>query len=304
MAVDRIEDSLELLDIFLGYSFIVIREHHHDPAYSQADADAKIIHQMIFTKATHLRKIIEGVGFSSQEGIKLNPIIDPTIVASLVRNIYETVCLFNLIYISTSTKDEKRIIYYLWVISGLQYRQRFSAIATIPSNIEKVQSEAKAIENLVKKIEDTELYKKLTPQNQNKIKSKIKEKDYKITFENENVKFLTWQDISKIMGKNHPIFENIYTYFSLYSHPSHVSVFQFADMFNKEGEPFKRLVSSNMKYCFTLLSIFTADYLKLFPNIKETYENQSLVSQIMLNFHNKLIRGDEYSVSNAWKNLE
>ena len=101
MAGKTISDSLELADIFLEYFFKILVDHHDDKVYSQADADAKMINQMMFTKLTHLKRIIEGIGFESKEGKKLNAIIDPTIVVSLVRNIYESVALFNLIFVYT-----------------------------------------------------------------------------------------------------------------------------------------------------------------------------------------------------------
>lgn len=100
MELKTLEDNLTLIQIFAEYFFLVIEKHHDDPVYSYADADAKMLHQMIFSKVIHLKKIIEGIPFHSVRGLNLNPIIDPTIVASLVRNIYETVGLFNLIYIN------------------------------------------------------------------------------------------------------------------------------------------------------------------------------------------------------------
>src|SRR5690554_4969750 len=97
-AVDSIEKSIELMNIFHEFLFLVISKHHEDKVYTQPKADAKIILQMMFTKSMHINKLLHGVGFESKSGGKLNHIIDPTVIASLVRNIYETVCLFHLIY--------------------------------------------------------------------------------------------------------------------------------------------------------------------------------------------------------------
>ena len=258
---------------------------------------------MVFTKITHLRKLIEGVGFQSKAGKKLNEIIDPTIVASLVRNLYETVGLFNLIYVNTKNNDEKNILYSLWVISGLKYRQRFKVNISRQENEDKLNEEQEEINILVRLIEQTELYRKLNEVDKKKIHEMIKKKEYKMRFENNEVKFLTWQDLSTTLGCDEKLFGTIYTYFSLYSHPSQVAVFQFNEMFSIEAEEFKKITTANLNYCFSILSIFVADYIKLFPRVKSTYDKLPLKDQIVINYHNKMVRGEHHSINDAWRYL-
>jgi hypothetical protein len=302
MATKSMADCLRLIDIYLDYLFEIILKHQHDKVESQADSDALIINQMMFSKLIHIRKLLEGVGFESAKG-KLIPLVDPTIIASLVRNIYETVGAFNLIYVNTKTPDEKEILYNLWVAAGLKFRQRFAAQATGQESKEKMEGEKKEIETSIKLIEGTKLYSGLEKDDKEKILNRIKSKEFRIEFKDNKVKFLGWQDLSTVMGLKEGFFDNIYTYFSLNSHPSNVSIFQFREMFGKETEAFSSLVLIDMKFCFTLFSIFVADYLKVFPQIKETFEKQSLRDQIMLNFHNKMLRGEEYSINDSYKSL-
>lgn len=299
-----INTNIEYLDFFIQCYFDIVVNHHDDELYSQAEADAKMLLQMMFTKFIHLRKILEGVRFTDNKGIPLiNSIIDPTIVSSLVRNIYETVCLFNLVYATPDSEDKKIILYNLWVIAGLKYRQRFSSIVTTQENQEKADREKKQIERYIQEIKATKLYQELDEKNQNKILNKIKEKDFKIKIEENQVRFLSWQDIStEFITKSHA-FEKMYTYLSLSSHPSNVSVFQFADMFKKEGEAYKGISVFNLRYCIKLASIFLADFVIFFPATKSTFENRSEFDQIMLNFFNRMFRGDEKSISEVWKKL-
>jgi len=299
-----IEDCLDLFDIFLEHLWNVVQVHHEDKVYSLANKDAKILNQMMFTKLTHLKKIVEGVGYTAKNGDRLNKIVDPTIVASLTRNIFETVSVFNLIYRNTKSEDEKIIIYGLWVSSGLKYRQRFQSVATTPENIQKIADEQKQIDNIEKEIKETALYKSLDAKNQGKIDEKIKQKDFKIRFDGTEVIYLAWQEMCDVMGLNKNIFEHIYTYFSLYAHPSEVSVFQFETMFSRQNEEFKQLTTTNLKYCFSLMSVFVADYIYLFPQVKATFEKLEIYKQIALNAHNKMLREDSYSINDAWKKLE
>lgn len=302
--LETIEDCLDLFDIFLEHLWNVLQVHHEDKVYSYANKDAKMLNQMMFTKLTHLKRIAEGVGYTAKNGDRLNKIVDPTIVASLTRNIYETVSVFNLIYRNTKSDDEKAIIYGLWVSSGLKYRQRFQSAATTPENIQKIADEQKQIDQIETEIKDTALYKSLDAKNQKKIDDKLKQKDFKVRFDGTDVIFLSWQDMSDVMGLNKDLFENIYTYFSLYAHPSEVAVFQFESMFSKENEEFKQLTATILKYCFSLMSVFVADYINLFPQVKNTFEKLEIYKQIAINAHNKMLRDDAYSINDAWKNLE
>ncbi len=107
----------------------------------------------------------------------MDKIIDPTLLASLVRNVYETVGLFNVIYITPTTTDERIILYSLWVSSGLKYRQRFSVVATTPESKAKLEEEAGVIRIMKETIENTALYKGLSEPSQIRIQRQLKKKN-------------------------------------------------------------------------------------------------------------------------------
>ena len=301
---NTIYDSHSLLDIYSEFLFLAIKNHHEDPVYEEADADAKIIIQMMLTKVLYLKNAINGVSYLSNNGEGLPKLIDPTIIASLIRNIYETVGMFNLIYKSSNSKDEKKILYLLWVHAGLQYRQRFISGTKTKGNLDKFENEKKLIEEVITDIENITLYKNLDEKNQNKIKTKLKEKDYLLKFNKTDVEFLHWHELAKEMGADETLWNNIYTYFSLYSHPSNVSVFQFRDMFKKGEEAFIRLTNFNLQNAFFLFSFFIADYIKLFPKTINTFNNMAIRDQIVIDFFNFTMRGHESSINNSYKILE
>lgn len=300
-ACETMADSYELMGVYAELLFQIVKRHHEEPVYTQADADAKMVLQMMLTKTLHLRSIVTGISYQAQDGTTLNKIIDPTIVACLIRNLYETVAMFNLIYRNTKTPDEKTILYSLWVHSGLQYRQRFETVITTEENKQKADEEKKSIEQLIKIIEATDLYKNLDEKNQGKVKTRLKEKEYLMMFNGNEAVFLHWQELTKVMQVREGLFEKLYTYFSLYSHPSNVSVFQFADMFKLGNEEFPRMVNFNLKHYFTLTSLFIADYIKLFPTVQKTYDSMSVRDQIVINFHNTFLRGQDFSINDSWQ---
>jgi len=293
-----------MLDIYAEFFFNTVKNHHLEAITSQADADAEMIFQMMMTKVLHLKSVISGISYNAKDGSSLNKIVDPTIVASLIRNIYETTAMFNLIYRYAKSNDEKEILYLLWVHAGLKYRQRFENAITTDENRKKQENEKAEMDKIVSLIEANELFKKLDEKNQGKIKSKLKDKDYLMKFEGTEVDFLHWHQLTTIMGIKEGLLEDIYTYFSQYSHPSSVAVFQFAGMFKKGEEAFPQMTNFNLKIAFFMFSIFIADYIKLFPSVLNTFEAMDIRDQIVINFHNTMTRSSDYSINESWKSLE
>lgn len=298
---ETLGDSLELLDIYAEFLYLAIKNHHRESVQNYPDADAKMVVQMMLTKTLHLISIVSGISYTSTDGSKLNKVVDPTIVASMIRNVFETTGVFNLIFRQVKSDDEKIILYCLWVYSGLKYRQRFEQSVSSQEGKEKLERERKQLEGLIKSIQDTELYKRLDESNRKILNNKIKDKSYLLSFHDNTVVPLIWQDLAKTMEIKTSLFDNIYTYFSLYSHPSNVAVFQFSDMFEKKGEPFKQLTNTNLTYFFSLMSIFIADLIHLFPNTIKTFERLSIRDQIVIDFYNIFHRGREYSINDSWK---
>lgn len=95
----------------------------------------------------------------------------------------------------------------------------------------------------------------------------------------------------------------MYTYFSLYAHPSIVAVFQFEQMFDKMEMGFLYLTITNLSQFFILVSVFIGDYIKLFPETISIYNNLNLRDQIVINFRNTFARGYEYSINDSWKEV-
>ncbi len=296
------KDCIELLDIYCNFLITSITEHRVSKS-SVMEGEATLLFQMMMTKTLHIKSIIKGVSFSSKNKTSLNNIVDPTVLAVLIRNTYETVSMFNLIYRVNKSGDERTIVYNLWAIAGLKYRQRFEGMISSEENARKLQAEQDSINYFISEIQNTVLYQNLDEVNKVKIQNQIKNKDYLIRFENNKIIILHWQELSKTMGCNEDYFKSIYTYFSLYAHPSNVSVFQFGDMFHNNMEVSIGMTNLNMQYFFLFLSIFISDYIMLFPAVLKTFNNLELIDQILINSFNTFARGYEYSINDSWKEL-
>ncbi|WP_295652599.1 hypothetical protein [uncultured Mucilaginibacter sp.] len=300
---ETIKDINDLMDIYLEYLFLVMMNHENDKVKTLAERDAKMINQMMFTKTAHLKEVIKGVEYTSKEDMKLNKIIDPTIVAVLTRNIFETVAMFNIVNVQPQNDDEKLILYNLWAIAGLKYRQSFVDDTSIEENKQKAKDEYNQIMEYTRQIEQTNLYQNLSVKNQHKIKTQIKDKDYKIKFSEDKIDFLGWPTAMQLTGVKEKIMGKLYTYFSLYAHPSNVSVFQFAGLFQSGKEDYITMTLFNSRYIFILLSIFIADYIKVFPNSLMVFNKLPIVHQIVINSINTMARNESYSINDSVKNL-
>lgn len=292
-----------ILDKYIACFFKIATKHHWDPVKTQAEADARIWFQMFTSKMLNIQKLLNGIEYDNGHD-HLKRIIDPTMLLTLVRNLFEAVCAFEIINIIPDTDDKKIILYNLHCISGLKYRQRFFSPQMSAEQHAQWEDEKRDIEDLIKEIRDTNLYKELPRSSQSKIDNAIKDKAYLIKIdENKKVKIYGWGDIPPLFGVKLDFFKHIYPYFCLNAHPSHISMMQFRDMFKRGEEEYINISISGMRMAFILLSIYLSDYMRLFPQIKETYNNFAIEDQILLNVHNRIARDDEYSISDAWKQL-
>lgn len=303
MKLGSIDECKQLLEIFINSYFSIVMKHHYDPVATQPEADNRMWFQMILSKALNIKRILGGIEFEG-DAWNLKNVIDPTILLTLVRNLFETVCAFEIVTMIPNTREKKLILYNLHCISGFRYRQRFASPELSEEHQAKLRDEAEYIQKLIKEIKETDLYKSLQDREKSKIDNAIRDKKYQIRITDDNrIKLYGWGDIPPLFGVRPLFYENAYTYFCLNAHPSHISMIQFRDMFTAGEEEYIQISITAMQFCFVLLSIYLSDYIRLFPQIMNTYNDFSIENQILLNYYNTLSRGYDYSISDAWKML-
>lgn len=298
---NTISDCKVLLEIYTGFFLSIITDQTSNEEKLIENKEAKLVLQMMMTRCANLKNTLDGLNFKNKN-IHLREIIDPTIISSLVRSIYEMTGMFNLIFINTKDSNEQKILYLLWVHAGLAYRQRFTSLMRSKEDTEKIETELKQMQDIVLEIKNNEKYKNLNERNQEKIQNRIDKKEYLIEFIGNEVSFLSWKDLVNTMGITKYNAEQIYTYFSLYSHPSNVSVFQFATMFNDKKQT-TELILFNLQLAVSFFSIFTTDYIRLFPKSIKIFEELPLKNQIIINFYNSFARGRGFDINDALEKL-
>ena len=92
------------------------------------------------------------------------------------------------------------------------------------------------------------------------------------------------------------LFENLYSYFSLYTHPSNVAVFQFDDLFSTSEQGYLEMSNFNIKTTLCMIGVFIADYVHYFPSIADVFNSFDFEERVVIDFHNRLARGEKYSI--------
>lgn len=119
--LENLEDCKRYMDVMLAFYFQVIRFPEGGKCSSTLDDDRNIWIQQIFSMGCHFRSLLNGVGYHS--GIdKMNPIIDPDVLFSVARRIYESVVVFDALFVNPKDADHQTILYNLFMAHGLAER--------------------------------------------------------------------------------------------------------------------------------------------------------------------------------------
>lgn len=290
---ESIESSLHFLDYFIDCFEEIIVGHEATFSSQKYKADAMIVFKLVLSKLKHLKMTI----IQSED-------LDLGIVVSLIRGIYEMVCMFHIVYVVPDNAERKKILYNLWVIAGFNYRQKFSKVVKTPDATKKFSDEKNYINTLAQEIKSTQEYNGLNAKYSNIIDSRIKDKDYKILINGGKVSQLSWQQISDYFSNRHQILQEMYTYFSLYAHPSYIPIFQFNSLSANNGQATLQLIEMNLRFSMALASIFISDFVRLFGETSLTFSSLPENKQLIINFLNTFIRGYNYSISNVWQKLD
>lgn len=249
---------------------------------------ANLICQMMLSKNAHIINSAKGIYIND----KLQDIIDPTVIGSMVRNVFETVVMFHNVFTFHTSSEAKALVYDLWDISGFSFRQRFRDILKSNENKIKQEEELKIINSQIKKIKTSHIYCSI--KNPEAIDRLIKRKEYRFILNDSRVIPLTWQAAADLIQFKQNQMKEMYTLLSLYTHPSSVSVIQFGQMFldgyhvGLTGLQFLILSSVNIA--------FLVEYVKFFPDAVNFFNKLPDDEKFVINSLIRNIRGEEHCI--------
>ena len=291
--LDTIDDFKKYLCVMLDFFFEVFKSPEGRKATSSLEDERNIWLQTIFSKSCHFLYLLDGVGYNNGFN-HLNPIIDPSILFTIARRIYESVIAFELLFVIPRTEDEKTILYNLFMAHGLSERLKDLNEEMRSHNPQRVIEEQKSIDDCMKDIEETNLYSNLSQQTKNQIKNAFGIR-YRYVFEEGNtMKRVSFEDAYKLLRIKNDLLENTYSFFSLHGHPSYLALIQFQDAFKNDYRADLTIMAPHATQCvLAFMSIFIVDYMKLVPEIKAMYDKLEEPRRFAIGMYEDAMRGEK-----------
>lgn len=243
-------------------------------------AIAQCILQMAICKTQSLLQLSGGISIvPNKKDVKL---YDPTSMIAILRSLYELVFAFRNIYIMTKTEEERQILLNIWKICGLNNQQKVKSFPeeAFQKYHEKQKRGAKDIEKMKQEILSILSTMDITGSARKEIKALLKEivkkKDSSIKgyiFERTGSCIISLKQISLTKSPEH-IYKTsqlgiMYTFFSMYTHPSYLSMLQFGQMYNN-GQ-YKKLLKDVLTSACILNAHLIQDFCQVVPKCQEFY---------------------------------
>ena len=292
--LDTIDDCKQYLRVMLDFYFDVIKSPEGRKATSYIEDDRNIWMQTLFSEGFHFLSLLDGVGYN--KGIdRLNPIVDPSVLFSVARRIYESVIAFEILFVIPDSEDKKAILYNLFMAHGLSERLKNIDEEMRSHNPERVAEEQKDIDECLREIEGTDLYSELDQQTKNIIKNAFGKKFRYIFKEDNSLEFVNYDDADKLLRIKNNMLKGTYSYFSLHGHPSYVSIFQFRDAFNNDSRADISLMAPHdaTQCVLAFMSFFIVDYMKLVPEIKTMFDKFEEPRRFAIGMYEDAMRGEK-----------
>lgn len=221
--------------------------------------------QMLTTKLLAFNVLLKKWGvYNVEKDITLNPIVDPIVLGGLVRNIYETLGVFRLVYLLPDDDEKKRIAFDLWKRhSFLDNIKELGPTITFNEKKgydasrlrEQLQYAEAQRDNILADIQATTYAKNHSHFDFDRGNAKKS-----LIILDENPRFVSLSGIDREMEYYMPlknvVFKDMYSILSHYAHPSYKAEDQFDNEFrgtgnNSEG-PYHMIVSAAaiLSVCF------------------------------------------------------
>ena len=275
--LDTLQSCRDYMQVMTDFYFETIFVTGKKPVRTVNLNDARTWLQMMFSKGVHFSKGLDGFDYS-KDSLHLNRITDHTVLFSLVRDMFESYIAFRLIYTLPQTKQQSDLLYYLFAHAGLQERFDNSPDGTKNNNPEWAKDQQQQIDACKQNLYENELYinnegvRKVVD---NALKPNVNKYRYHFTEDNLMV-FVHYEqeETLKLLGINSSVFEGMYHYFSLMTHPSAVAIDQFSEAYKDLEEGAVMLASTATRYAITILSLFIREYAMLFPEVNSLLSKQ------------------------------
>ena len=268
-----IENGKRYLHLLLDTYFEKIHETHEPIVYSAREAYAQRWLQMFFTKGIAFEKLLEGYGYKLGEW-SMNRIVDHTSLFMIARNLCETLTAFELICVLPDTDEKRLILESLFESSGYKYKLGLYSDQMQREHPEQYLEEQQIVNDATEHIFQTAYYQSLPEKYQKLLVELVDKKNFQVLLLDGKVRKLSWQEAMQEYMAPNGIFDGIYNYFSLNTHPSIISMNQFDQAFERNNPEYLHFCLTATLYMITYLSMFLQEYISIYPKAKAIFDSQ------------------------------
>jgi hypothetical protein len=296
------EDDVEAYERVSNIAFRLMNCVHTKVVATRTvqNQDAMILFQMAISKCLAISMLMEGVKYRNRLTGGTATILDPTPVGALVRTQFEAFSAFHNIYNSSSDQNVVDFMYDIWVIAGLNERQR-GGVGNNPERQQKAEKEKEQIDQLITRVQLNSVFVSQTEAKQRQILEWISKRKFEMVYRNGTINLSHHRDMFLNSGVNDS-FSNQYAVLSWFTHPSYVSVLQFGQMFEK---------NFNEEHAYTFLhvsrfiiSMLIVEYCIYFPEAMEEFGNLERIDQLIVYFDNRTYRSQSEFTTEVFEDLE
>ena len=279
-----------LLGLYVNFNKVLVSKKN----VSARDSDSVVMMHMFYAKGASFLQLLDGFPFVD-DGKEIGRIIEPTLLYSHARDMYEALCAFELVFVLPKTEEQKMMAYNIFYISSMKERAYYKHQTEKSRKI--AAEEAEDIENAKQQIVATSYYQQLSDKDKQFLQAKMNSPHpvYRLLYEENAVLPVKWEDAYTTFGMAEEMFGNIYAYLSLYTHPTAVAVTRFREMFTDQQNGIERKVSFAGKLVVQMLSVFVIDFCRQHDFAREVYIHSDDKTKWMADFINIIARGPEYT---------
>jgi hypothetical protein len=269
--LNTIDDCKKYLGVMLDFYFDVMKSPQCQKIENPLDDDRNIWLQTIFTKVNTFKNLLDGFGYSKDD-TRLNLVLDTSVLFSIARCVYESLIVFELLFILPKTDDQRTILYNLFMAQGLKERLRSVDDSVKEKYHERVEQEEADIDQCRKEIEHTKLYKTLD-RNVVSIINDAFGKRFRYRFNGDKLERVDYGNAYKLLGVKENVFFGTYSFQSLQCHPSYLYLIQFHDAYRENVREDIQMAKTATQFILAYMSFYIVDYMKLNTAVKELYDN-------------------------------
>lgn len=267
-----VDFDLDVIDKNLWHTFCLWRKYNMSN-FTAVDNISQCQLQMMLLRVKSLKQMLYGVPLYPEKP-ELRKVLDVSSMAAVVRSIYETAFIYHNIFISTANDDERDLLIYIWKIRGLNNTQG----ATPPDGQEEHQrQDAATIIEYKRKASEIADRLNISAKARKVLNGIIDDDDSNLRgyiFEKDeedriiNIQKRNFSKPAALFG--HDMYPYLYSYMSLFSHPSYLGMTNYAEMFNNGSD--RENANILLQTTCICASKFISDFCKVVTNGKRIWD--------------------------------